>query len=251
MLHDAFGHQELVEAVQRLRASAYLADGAITTDDVTIDGRHESFEDERSWHFVMLGEDERPAACLWYRRHDLPVTVDQMRIERCPLARDTHWRQLLRRSINGDVTLARRERVDFGEIGGWAVAEHNRRTPDGILLVLAVFALGHLIGHSLAITTATVRHCSAMMLRRLGGTPLTHGDVEIPSYFDPQYGCDMELLRFDSRRPDSRYVRAVNLIAAQLSHVRVLSPLAAIPQVTAAIAPASYTLPVNASVAAA
>jgi hypothetical protein len=46
-------------------------------------------------------------------------------------------------------------------------------------------------------------------LSRIGGRSLVFGDIEIPEYYDPQYGCRMKLLRFDSRSYGAKYAQAV------------------------------------------
>jgi hypothetical protein len=73
-------------------------------------------------------------------------------------------------------------------------------------------------------TTATVRHCSSTILRRLGGSDLTVDGRGVPSYYDPRYKCEMELLRFDSRHPSPKYSGLVELLKAKLSGVLVIAP---------------------------
>src|ERR1035437_1492396 len=46
---------------------------------------------------------------------------------------------------------------------------------------------------------------SALILRRIGLESLCADGVALPPYFDPRYGCQMEVLRFDSRFPNPRY----------------------------------------------
>ena len=57
----------------------------------------------------------------------------------------------------------------------------------------------------LAVSTATTRHHSSAILRRIGGRPLMARGREVPAYFDPHYNCEMELLRFDSTSPAEQY----------------------------------------------
>jgi hypothetical protein len=73
-------------------------------------------------------------------------------------------------------------------------------------------------------TTATVRHCSSTILRRLGGSDLQVGGRRVPSYHDPRYKCEMELLRFDSRYPSQKYSGLVELLKDKLSEVLVIAP---------------------------
>jgi hypothetical protein len=55
------------------------------------------------------------------------------------------------------------------------------------------------------VATATFRHSSALILRRIGLTTLQVDGQEIPPYQDSQYGCLMQVLRFDSRSPNPKY----------------------------------------------
>jgi len=77
--------------------------------------------------------------------------------------------------------------------------------------------LACLWGGGLGYCTATVRHYSASILSRMGGSPLkAHGSV-LPSYEDPRYGCRMELLRFDSRTPAQRFAPLINQLKSKLA----------------------------------
>jgi hypothetical protein len=81
-----------------------------------------------------------------------------------------------------------------------------------------------MFGGALGITTATVRHCSATILKRLGLAPVPAGDSVVPAYFDPRYGCDMELLRFDTRRANPKYEGLVKLMMKCLTKVAIVVP---------------------------
>jgi hypothetical protein len=89
------------------------------------------------------------------------------------------------------------------------------------LLALAAYSLGRTLGGALGLTTATVRHSSSTILRRLGGSLLGSGDSIVPSYYDPKYDCEMELLRFDSRRPNARYGGLIEMLGRRLGNVSV------------------------------
>jgi hypothetical protein len=45
----------------------------------------------------------------------------------------------------------------------------------------------------------------------------------VPSYFDPKYNCEMELLRFDSRRPNVKYAGLIELLRDRLANVSVIA----------------------------
>jgi hypothetical protein len=220
---DAAGHDMLVRQVQAMRGQVYLADGAIQRHQLTRDGRHQTSEDVRAWHLVMTNRLNRVTACLWYLEHDPSVTVDELRVRQCPLVQ-IGWRDRLWAAVSAELGRARREKLRYAEIGGWAVAPEYRGSTKGLALALASFALGRVSGGALGITTATVRHCSSSILRRVGGYGLEADGEAIPSYFDDRYNCEMELLRFDSRRPSPAYAGIIEQLRGRLAGVRVIVP---------------------------
>jgi hypothetical protein len=93
-----------------------------------------------------------------------------------------------------------------------------------LVLALAAYSLGRIFGGALGITTATVRHSSSTILRRLGGSHLEVDGSRVPPYYDPQYKCEMELLKFDSRRPAAKYHGVIELLKEKLTRVLVIGP---------------------------
>jgi hypothetical protein len=110
----------------------------------------------------------------------------------------------------------------FGEVGGWAVAEEQRRTFEPLRIIPAAFGLLRLLGGALGVATATLRHESAPILRRIGLTSLVEDGQELPAYFDPHYGCQMEVLQFDSRRPAPKYEGWVSELSESLRTAPVI-----------------------------
>ena len=197
-------HQTFKREMQELRGSIYLDDGALQREQLSVDGLHETPEDNRSWHLLTVDGRERVTGCAWYLEHSGPVRVADLRLRHCPLARMKRWRDTLLNGVESELARARRQYLRYAEVGGWAVAKENRCASRGLLLALAGYSLGQIGGGCLGITTATVRHCSSSILRRLGGSPLEVAGSVIPSYYDPKYRCEMEILRFDSRRPSAK-----------------------------------------------
>jgi hypothetical protein len=221
---DPERRRRLLQEMQTLRGNIYLRDGAIQAGQLSTDGLHQTPEDERSWHLLMVDRAGRVDACVWYREHaPEAVGMEDLRVRHCPLARDEHWRKPLWSAIRADLELARAEGLGYAEVGGWGVSEKNRCTSEGLVLALAGYSLGRVLGGALGMTTATVRHCSSTILRRLGGSAFADGSTRIPSYFDPKYNCEMELLRFDSRSPSPKYAALVELLKSKLSEVLVIT----------------------------
>lgn len=232
---DAARHAALLSGVQRLRGTTYLRDGAITAAQLTADGCHVQAADDASWHVVSVRADGQVMACARFRAHAADAAPESLGVWSSALARSAVWSARLRDAIEGDMTLARLRGLAFAEVGGWAVAEEWRCTSQAATTALSTYALAEALGGCIGVTTATVRHCSARILRKLGGRSLMAGGVTLPSYFDPQYGCEMEILRFDSRTPGRKYDLHVARLARTL---RSLPVVCATPGVRLASSPA-------------
>lgn len=219
---DAAQHATLLAGLQRLRGSVYLRDGAIAQEQLTPDGCHVQAADDLSWHVVSVQPDGTVMACARFRVHDADAAPETLGVWSSALARSGQWSSRLRHAIESDMTLARLRRISYAEVGGWAVAEEWRRTTQAATTALGTYALAETLGGCIGITTATVRHCSSRILRKLGGRSLEFGGESLPSYFDPQYGCEMEILRFDSGAPGSKYDTQVMRLAHTLRGVPVV-----------------------------
>ena len=75
----------------------------------------------------------------------------------------------------------------------------------------------------MGIATATVRNRSSSILRRIGGGALEVEGEQLPAYYDPQYKCQMEIVRFSSNSPNPKYWRWIEQIATTLLNVPVFS----------------------------
>jgi len=221
---DAGRHQRLVRDVQRMRGSIYVKDGALQPHQLTTDGRHQTPEDETSWHMLLLDKQQRVTACALYLEHDYhEVTFDQLRARHCPLTNEPEWRPTVESAIETELDRARSEQLHYVELGGWAVSEDSRGTAGPLALALAVYGFSRRAGGALGITTATFRHCSATILKRLGGARFEVNGVTLPPYFDSRYQCMMEMLKFDSRQPNPKYVSLIDQVRDTLARITVVA----------------------------
>jgi len=220
---DAGRHEQLVRDVQKLRGSIYLKDGAIQREQLTADGRHRTPEDERAWHMLLLDKQHQVNACAFYLEHDATISLDELRVRQCPLAENDEWGPTLRKAIHTELARARRDRLRFVELGGWAVSENSRGTSGPLALALAVYGFSRRCGGALGMTTATFRHCSATILKRLGGSRFEVDGRTLPEYFDARYQCMMEMIRFDSRSPNPKYVRLIEQASQKLANIHVIA----------------------------
>ena len=124
----------------------------------------------------------------------------------------------------GRLLLSQALELPFVEIGGWALSAEIRGTAEALRMVLGAYAFSREFGGAVGLATATVRHSSASILRRIGGQPLEHGQVTVPAYEDRQYKCEMELLRFYSWALNPRYDVWIEQMAEEIREVAVISP---------------------------
>jgi hypothetical protein len=217
------GHYEhVLSQLQQLRGRVYLQDGAITASQLAANGRHILDVDAQSWHIVSLRGDGEVTGCARYRVHREDVTPESLGAWNSALARHVGWQWALRLVFRREIDLARHRNVQYVEVGGWAIAEELRFSPESADVALATYALAHHLGGCVGITTATVRNCSARILRKIGGQSLDFAAGPLPAYYDPQYRCEMELLRFDSDQLNPKYQSRLDRIARRFLDVPVL-----------------------------
>lgn len=223
--HDMFRHERLLNAMQRLRGRIYLEDGAIRPSELQSDGRHVQATDSRSWHLLLLDPDDesKVLGCSRFLKHHARVSFADLRVRGAALSKCRKWGAQFRKAVEQEIERAKQNEVSYLEIGGWALDQQIRGTTEALRSTLATFAWSRLIGGALGIATVTERNGSANILRRLGGQPLQHEDVEIPPYFDPAYNCTMEVLRFDSRVTNPRYENSIQVLENQLAQVPVIT----------------------------
>jgi hypothetical protein len=236
-------HREWLDQLQRLRGDLYLRDGALKANQLTGDGRHQTPEDDKSWHLLVTDGSGVVDGCIWYLEHEHTPSLHELRVGDCPLVSDAAWRQTLQAAIENEVGRARRESVRYAEVGGWAVACRSRCLSAGLLLILGTYSLSQLTGGALVLAMATVRNSSAKILRRLGGSHLEADGCAVPPYYDPRYECMMELLRFDTRRPALKYAETVERLKAHLANVQVI--VGGNPFVTPSSLDVRFALPAN------
>lgn len=217
-------HRQYLAEMQRLRGRVYLKDGAIQACEMESDGRFVMRGDEQGWHLLLVDDDKQVIGCARYLVHPNTVSYDSLRISHCTLAKDPKWGPLVKAAVERDLAIARERDLAYIEIGGWALAEEWRGTRAALEVLVGSYALAHLWGGALGACTATVRHASSSMLRRIGGTPLAVDGIELPAYDDPQYDCQMELLHFDCQTPSPRFSPLVAQLKSKLSDLVAITP---------------------------
>jgi len=213
-------YDDLFIEMQRFRGTVYAGDGAVQPGDL-VDGRHKVAIDEQSWHVLSLDSDGRLCACLRYFDEGRAGGFDDLWVRHAALAKNPALGPRFRRAVETEMARARQTQISFGEVGGWAVAESHRWTMEPLRIILATYALLQLRGGCAGVATATFRHSSAAILRRIGLSSLVAEGEELPPYYDPHYRCQMEVLRFDSRFPNAKYQPSVK----ELTYALAASPV--------------------------
>src|SRR5579872_4405515 len=165
-------HDELLAEMQRFRGGVYASDGAIQAEDLTSDGRHAVEVDDLSWHVLSLDQNNRVCACLRYIEEKQARGFDDLWVRHAALARCPTLGGKFREAVESEMNRARKMRIRFGEVGGWAVAESHRWTMEPLRIILATYGLLQLLGGCAGVATATFRHSAATILRRIGLTSL-------------------------------------------------------------------------------
>jgi len=220
---DAERHGDLLRQMQSLRGEIYLADGAIRPAQLT-DGRHVDARDRQSWHLLVVDEADSVLGCVRYKMHSAGAGFSDLVAAESSLASCKTWGKKARTAIEDELTLSRTMDLPFVEIGGWALDEGIRGSVEALRMILGVYAVSREMGGAIGLATATTRHSSSSILRRLGGHSLTHEGEEVPPYEDEHYNCKMELLRFYSWAPNPRYDTWIDEIRGEMASLPVICP---------------------------
>jgi hypothetical protein len=223
---DAKCSEDLLAELQTLRGSVYLQEGAIEPGDL-IDGRHRLSSDEGSWHLVVLDKKDRVCGCARYREYPNQTGFSQLGVSKSALAQCDRWGPKMKAAVEAELALSRRMDLPYVELGGWALDEQIRGTTEAFRMAIATYGLSQILGGAVGISTVTRRNGSASILKRIGGRPLEFDSGELPSYHDPGYKCEMEVLRFWSWAPNPRYSMWIDEIKAELRDIPVLTKSAA------------------------
>lgn len=223
---DPERHRSLLAEMQRVRGSVYLKSGVITSAQLS-EGRHKLDRDDGSWHMLVLNREGRVCGCQRYQEYPRDTDFSKLAVSTSVLARSLEWGRKFASAVAAELALARSLNLPYVEIGGWALLEQIRGTTEALRMALTTFslsqALGGAVGLAQALGVGTNTKGSASILRRIGGHPLEYQNSELPSYYDPQYRGQKEMLRFYSWAPNPRYAAWIAEIKAELAAIPVIA----------------------------
>jgi hypothetical protein len=215
---DQRGYDDMLCSMQQMRGRIALNEGAVREGDLGLGRRHVMAGDEDSWHLIRVGENENILGCARILVHSKHANFGSLRVSQTPLANSSEWKNQVRSAVEQDIKAARDSEMTVVEPGGWVIDEQLRGGSDAVAIALSAFAWSQLIGGCLAYVTATVKHHSSAILRRLGGSSLTFQGQELPRYYDPEYECEMEILKFETRSLNSRFESSMAPLRTLLAH---------------------------------
>jgi hypothetical protein len=218
--------EALIKKAQRLRADVYLEINALDRSQLTSDGRHIQQVDDWAWHLLTVGEDDRVWACARCALHESTPSYSALGVSKSALAQSQTWGRRLQKAVESELAAAQLRQLRYAEVGGWAIAPALRCSTEALRMMLAFYALSEWFGGALGLTTAKLS-CSAPLLQRIGGRPLLENGLELPAYYDPEYRCDLQVLRFDSSCPNPKYESYLSSTRASLATVPVIRNIAA------------------------
>jgi hypothetical protein len=221
---DRTSYDLLLAGAQRLRGKIYVRDGAISPSLLTDDGRHMQQVDNESWHLLIVNEQSNIKGCVRYCLHSNNFLFSDLEVSRSSVLVSKSIGPSVRRAVQRDIEQASLLGFSYIELGGWAISEEFRCTTEVIRMVLMIYAFGQLNGGAYGLSTVTTRHHSSSILRRLGGRSLVDLEEEIHPYYDPDYGCEMELLTFNSTKPNPRYAGWIDDCRYVLSNLSAIAP---------------------------
>jgi hypothetical protein len=223
VIRDKTMHASLLSEMRRFRGRVALREGAISASMLDSTGGHRMQGDEKSWHLLRVRNDGKIVGCARILIHPRDVTFARLRIASSSAARCPVWARDVRDAVEYELTHARRKGLAIIEPGGWAVDEDMRGSCEAVSIAIGALAWAQTLDDCIGFLTATAKHGSAAILRRLGARNLQAHGQTIPGYFEPAWGCNAELLRFDTNSLNPRFEAALVSARCQLSTSLVFS----------------------------
>ena len=178
--------------------------------------------DRHSFHLLVMGGEGRVLGCCRFYPHQPDVRFEDLAVARSTLARDPIMGPTLRKAVKRHIQSAADRGFLYVEVGGWALDTSIRHSTEAVRIARLNFSLGLALGGAVGICTATQRNHSAIILRRIGGRPLALGNESLPSYFDERYGCEIEVMTFDSDLVPERHALHIEELQENLKRTAVV-----------------------------
>lgn len=172
--------------------------------------------DLKSWHVLLSDDAGEIAGCCRYTVYRPEIDFSHLLMGRLAVAHSKKLGATLRSAVEKERSRASLQHMSFVELGGWAISDDIRHSPDAVRLALATYALARHLQGGIGVTHVMPGHSNASIFRKINGPPLLR-------YFDPGCGCEMEFGRFDSELTNSPFVRWITQLSTALSAADVIT----------------------------
>lgn len=163
------------------------------------DGRHYDPLDQQCWHIALHTSAGYILGSSRYRV--IENGFEELSVSGSALAFSQEYGPSLKTAVERHIQRAALSDIQYGEAGMWALRAQARCSTAAVTIALMTFALAKALGGGSGITTATTRHGSSTILQRLGGSTFPG----LPPYYEPKYGCVIQVVHFDSVNLNTRY----------------------------------------------
>ncbi len=205
MTRDSDLRYDFMFELFKMRGSVYLQDGAISEENLDKFGKYVSPHDKYSWQVLLLDSSKKPHGGLrirfWdfenIRAHFMQTHAKEL-IDRMDCDNQKVYQESIIRFLDEEMRTK-----FFGEVAGLVITDYEKNSPAALLLVAFCFAFGEFVGGFNALVSATERHYSNRIMRKIGGHRIPHKETKeyLNTFFDSKYNCNMEYIVFESACP--------------------------------------------------
>ena len=201
VLVDEGVYSDTIDDIQRFRGYVYVQDKAIPTSALDTQGRHVSEYDYHAWHLIL--RDRRQDLCGAIRVGIVAYgaenrNMDDLQIVQYLSRMTPEGKAPLETSVMAFLNRCYSLQPSICEPGAWAVAEDVRKGRLAPVLAASIWSLLRAVGGAAGVATATTRHQSSEILRKMGGFELFADGLPLPAFYDAHHDCLIELVGFDS-----------------------------------------------------
>jgi hypothetical protein len=203
-------YESRLKEIQYVRAQVFLADNAIATSDLDVNGGFASAYDEAGWHFYVVDSTGQVVSSLLGLVH--PRTICPQGLKLSELLAEISPNDAIRceLALAIAIEMAGARRVSFGEVACLATLPEYRGTGAATAVMLLIWAFYLALDKSLVVTAITQRHRAAEIVKRLGGHNLMIDNRPLPPIFSQRHDCHMEIVLFDSSKPAPAFAKVIH-----------------------------------------
>ena len=172
----------------------------------------------------MLASDGQVCGTLRVTVHRSGCRVSDLAAFSCALFFEPEWKWRSKRILLAFLQRAWTAGLYVAETGGWALGKNLRGGKKGALLALSGWAITRLVGGAKILGIVTTRCGASRLTKYLGGSELRDEQGYVPPYFDWRYGCEMEVIEFDSRQVNPIFETSVKGLCDYFLRISAVKP---------------------------